>query len=253
MALERLECEGLGEHRVGAGRQELGRDLVMAGDAEDPDALRLGIAPEVPADFHAVELGHHRVEDQERGAERAQLDQGLVAVARRLDLEAAGMVREELDEHVHDLTLVVDDQHPRRRRWCGIDRHPVSLEEALELVDRDPRMAAGRLEGTQPALPYPGLHGWRRDLAVRGGLTGRQRRPRGRFLWILRFFHLGWLNFPTGSLQSQARRRPATVPRRALVVLRSLGRSVTVPGVVCARDAQEGPGKAVKAAATPSL
>src|SRR5262249_17692271 len=99
----------------------------------------------------------------------------------------------------------------------------------------------------------PGLHGGRRDLAVRGGLTRRQRRSWRRFLWILRFLHLGWPNFPTGFPQSQARGQRATAPRRARGVLRSRGRSVTVPGVVCARDGREGPGKAVKAAATPSL
>ena len=35
--------------------------------------------------------------------------------------------------------------------------------------------------------------------------------------------------------------------------LRSGGDFVSVSGVVCARDAHEGPGKAVEAAATPSL
>ena len=128
--------------------------------------MRLGIALEVTADLDAVELRHHDVEDQEGRPERAQLDQRLVPVAGRLDLESPRMMRQELDEHLDDLRLVVDHEHARRRRWNRIGRHPMLLEEALELSDVDARMPAGRLEGAKASFPDPRLQGGRRDLAM---------------------------------------------------------------------------------------
>ena len=69
---------------------------------------------------------------------------GIRALAPRMIGRQAQL--DELDEHLHDLGLVVDHQHARGRRRGRIRRHPVSHEEALELLDGDPRVPAGRFE-----------------------------------------------------------------------------------------------------------
>ena len=182
LQFHRGERDRLGETRIGARGQEPGNDVGIPGDAQDPGRLCLGVALEVPADLDSVELGHHDVENQQRGPERAQLDQSLVAVARGLDLETARVIGEERDEHVHHLGLVVHDEHPSRRPRCRVRRHPVPPEEALKLLGSDPRVPARGLEGAEPSFSDPGLERGCRDLAMRGGLARGQGSSRGRIL-----------------------------------------------------------------------
>jgi len=98
-AYARDECrlvDGLGEVFIGADLEARDNVLRIAarGDQDDGDEGEALVGLELAAHLEAVELGHHDVEQDEVGQERAGLGQGLRTVGGHcqpvaVDLEAA--------------------------------------------------------------------------------------------------------------------------------------------------------------------
>jgi hypothetical protein len=149
--------ERLDEVVVGAGRQPLdGGLLAGAGREHDHRQLRrrrVGAQPREQPE--AVELGHHRVREDQVGPARAHRLQRGAAVAHRLDVPMTG---EQPLEVVAQVGVVVGDQDPRALRLAAVGRQPGA--DGVVLADGLARVG-------QPA---------QRLLEVGGGTAGRGRR-----------------------------------------------------------------------------
>jgi hypothetical protein len=148
----------------------------MPGHAENPHVFRLGHPPQAAARLDAVEAGQYHVEDDQRRTERADLDERLVAVGRRLDRERP--VNQEVVKHLDDERLVVDEQDSGARLGRGGIRRPALREqEALELGEVDAAVAPGCEVRAELARPDPAPERGDRDPAVSRRLPGREMLP----------------------------------------------------------------------------
>ena len=90
----------------------------MPGHTENPHLTRFRQSPKTSARLDAVEAGQHDVEDDQRGTERPDLDERLVAVGRHLDRERS--VDQEVVEHLDDERLVVHEENPGPRPGADV-------------------------------------------------------------------------------------------------------------------------------------
>ncbi len=109
---------------VGPGGEALDRGLLPGarGEQDHRQLRRAGVRAQLGQQPEAVELGHHRVGEDQVGPALAHRRQGGAAVAHRLDVPVAG---EQPLEVVAQVGVVVGDQDPRagrrgrRRRPAG--------------------------------------------------------------------------------------------------------------------------------------
>jgi hypothetical protein len=104
------EVERLADVVVGAGVEGL-LEGVLSGARGEHDHLEAAgrlLGPEPLQHLEPVDVGHHQVEEQQVGPERADLVEGVLSVLRRRDLVA--VLGERLREHLADEPLVVCDE-----------------------------------------------------------------------------------------------------------------------------------------------
>ena len=181
--------EGLGHPAVGAAVHRA-LDVCLggvAGDDQDADMPRLGIGADQLAYAEAVEIGHHKVENDQIGAELHDLEAGLKTVAGDAQRVGHLFALEGTGDQLEDAGLVIDDEDASLIGvgGCVQRRHVVHGEEVDEVFHADAPVAPRGLMGFELAAIDPICHGLLGDLAMGGDITGGQQ-----LLLLLAILHL---------------------------------------------------------------
>ena len=141
-----VHVERLAEEVVRPGELQF-LDLVVldhARDADDPNVFHRGVGPHAMADFLAVDVRQHHVEDDEVRTVLLDHHPGVEAVGGDAHLEAA-VVLEGIVDRRDEVRLVIDEQHLALAALEGIGRDAVVLHELVQ-----------RFAGDAPELAMPG-------------------------------------------------------------------------------------------------
>ena len=140
---------GLCRKSSAAGQLQL-LDLVLldhAGDAEDAHVFQRGVGADALADFLAVDVRQHDVEDDQVGPIFLDHHAGVEAVVGDADLEAA-VLFEDLGHQLDQFGIVVDEQDLALAALEGVGRDAVVLHELVEHLAGDAAEAASRARGS---------------------------------------------------------------------------------------------------------
>ena len=173
---EHVDVEGLLQEVVGSGELEF-LDLVVfhhAGDADDPHILEAGVGPHAMADFLAVDVRQHHVQDDEVGAVFLDHHAGVEAVGSNANLEAAVLL-EGLVHDVDQFGIVVHEKDLPLAALQSVRRNVVVLHELVQrLTGNPPELGARNPETLELTIVEAADDGLLADLADLCGFAGRE-------------------------------------------------------------------------------
>ena len=145
-----------------------------AADAENADVFQALVIANSMADFAAVDVRKHHVQDDQVGAVFLDHHTGVEAGGGHAHFKAAVLL-EDFRHQLDELDVVIDEQHFALAAFQGIGGNTVVLHEFVQGLARDaPEPGTRYPEPLQLSVVETADNGLLADLADFGGLAGRE-------------------------------------------------------------------------------